>query len=130
MSPRRSSGERRARVPREVGGGATIVTSTPAPVVPSPHGGRPRTLRVVVLVLAVATLLAGCRDSIERGLIYFPRRGLDGDPARHGLPFRDIAFQAADGVRLHGWLVPGRRPTTLLYSHGNAGNIADRLPIV
>ena len=35
---------------------------------------------------------------------------------------------AADGTRLHGWFVPATSPRgTLLFSHGNAGNIGHRL---
>lgn len=78
---------------------------------------------------ALATVTAGCRDSMERRFIYYPSRALAADPSSVALAFRDVAFTAADGVRLHAWLIPGRTPTTLLYSHGNAGNIADRLDI-
>ena len=84
--------------------------------------------RLLVLV-ALAGVTAGCRESMERGFIYFPSRALAADPSRVGLAFRDVAFSAEDGVRLHGWLIPGRTPTTLLYSHGNGGNIGDRVTI-
>ena len=84
--------------------------------------------RVLALV-ALATVIAGCRESMEGRFIYYPSRTPGGDPASVGLAFRDIAFSADDGVKLHGWLIPGRRPTTLLYSHGNGGNITDRLSI-
>jgi fermentation-respiration switch protein FrsA (DUF1100 family) len=80
-------------------------------------------------LMAVALAIAGCRESLERGLIYFPSRTLDTDPGGAGLPFRDVTFTARDGVRLHGWLIPGRTPLTLLYSHGNAGNVSGRVPI-
>lgn len=63
----------------------------------------------------------------ERAFIYYPVRELTGTPASFGLAYRDVWFQADDGVRLHGWLIPGARPTTLLWSHGNAGNIGHRL---
>jgi hypothetical protein len=43
---------------------------------------------------------------LERSFIYFPERGLIGDPAEFGLPFDDAHFTASDGVRLHGWFVP------------------------
>src|SRR2546429_4024976 len=78
--------------------------------------------RLLALV-ALATVTAGCRESIEGRFIYYPSRPLAADPGSVGLAFRDVAFTAADGVRLHGWLIPGRTPTTLLYSHGNGGNI-------
>lgn len=84
--------------------------------------------RLLALV-ALAAVTAGCREAMEARFIYFPSRALAADPASVGLPFRDVEFAAADGVRLHGWLIPGRRAQTLLYSHGNGGNIGDRVAI-
>jgi fermentation-respiration switch protein FrsA (DUF1100 family) len=84
--------------------------------------------RLLALV-ALATAITGCRESVEGRFIYYPSRTHSGDPASVGLAFRDVTFTAEDGVKLHGWLIPGRRPTTLLYSHGNGGNISDRLSI-
>jgi len=81
----------------------------------------------VAVLLSMASLVSGCREAIERGLIYHPVRELPGDPSSIGLPFRDVAFPAQDGTRLHGWLVGGRTATTLLWCHGNAGNIGHRL---
>jgi fermentation-respiration switch protein FrsA (DUF1100 family) len=85
-------------------------------------------IRLLALV-ALASVVAGCRDSLEARFIYFPSRALAADPSSEGLGFRDISFSAPDGVRLHGWLIAGRTPITLLYSHGNAGNIGDRVAI-
>jgi fermentation-respiration switch protein FrsA (DUF1100 family) len=84
-------------------------------------------MRLAMALLSVATLATGCRETFERGLIYYPIRPLAGDPGSVGLPFRDLVFEAADGVRLHGWLVPGPGPATILWCHGNAGNISHRL---
>jgi fermentation-respiration switch protein FrsA (DUF1100 family) len=84
--------------------------------------------RLVALV-ALAAMTAGCRESLEGRFIYHPSRTLGADPSSVGLAFRDVEFAASDGVRLHGWLIPGRSRTTLLYSHGNAGNIGDRVVI-
>lgn len=68
---------------------------------------------------------------MERAFIYFPSRGLHAPPARRGLRYEDVEVRAADGVRLHGWFVPGLAGgPTLLWAHGNAGTIADRLPII
>lgn len=42
--------------------------------------------------------------------------------------FEEVYFDAADGVLLHGWYIPGRRDMpVVLFCHGNAGNIADRV---
>ena len=66
---------------------------------------------------------------IERHFIYFPERRLAATPADVGLEFEELHFQAADGTRLHGWLVPGRGEIALLWFHGNAGNIGDRVEL-
>ena len=64
---------------------------------------------------------------IDRHFIYFPVRELFADPAAVGLAYEDVTFAASDGVSLHGWFVPGRSDLTLLWCHGNGGNISHRL---
>ena len=93
-------------------------------------GPRSASLRSgLAAVGALATLTAGC--SVERAFIFFPSRGLHATPAQWGLRYEDADLRAADGVRLHGWFVPGSAGgPTLLWAHGNAGTIADRLPII
>ena len=86
-------------------------------------------MRRLLVLMALASAMAGCRESVEARFIYFPSRSIATTPSSVGLAFRDVAFTAADGVQLHGWLIPGRTPTTLLYSHGNAGNISGRVAI-
>jgi uncharacterized protein len=74
-----------------------------------------------------AGLLGRWRGAVERALIFRPVARLDGSPADRGLAFEDVLVDTDDGARLHGWHVPGRRPVTLLYCHGNAGNVSHRL---
>lgn len=52
-------------------------------------------------------------------------------PGEMGLPFEDVYVQTDDGVCVHGWLITQDQATdrpTILYCHGNAGNIGHRLP--
>ncbi|MEM9305299.1 MAG: alpha/beta hydrolase, partial [Pseudomonadota bacterium] len=57
-----------------------------------------------------------------------PGRALTATPEDVGLDYEHIDFEAADGVRLHGWFVPAPdRRGTVLFFHGNAGNISHRL---
>jgi len=66
----------------------------------------------------------------EKGLIFFPMRQLEGTPRDLRVEYENVFFSAADGIRLHGWFVPSSNPgekTTLLWFHGNAGNISHRL---
>lgn len=62
-------------------------------------------------------------------LLYFPLRTLEHTPADAGLEFRDLEAQTIDGERLHGWWVGAAKTRIghILFCHGNAGNIADRL---
>ena len=56
-------------------------------------------------------------------LLYFPTRTLA--PA----PYEDVEFETDDGERLHGWWAPAAEPKAhVLFLHGNAGNIGDRVP--
>ena len=65
--------------------------------------------------------------SLENHLLYFPTRALASTPASHGLPFEDLSLATADGVRLRGWRIRGSGHRALLFFHGNAGNVGDRL---
>ena len=64
----------------------------------------------------------------ERRLLFFPERALAAGPADFGLRAEELAITAADGVALHGWWIAGRGERVLIWYHGNAGNIAGRLP--
>lgn len=89
-----------------------------------------RPLWQVALLVAVlgSVAFAGVRSGmIERHFIYFPEREMVASPSDFGLAFEDVAFSASDGVRLHGWFVPGEGDVTWLWFHGNAGNISHRL---
>ena len=83
---------------------------------------------LVLLVLLQGTTVEAM---MERHFLYFPDPLLRSTPEAAGLDWRDVAFAAADGTALHGWYLPGpeNRPTVLFF-HGNAGNIADRLDIL
>jgi len=65
---------------------------------------------------------------LQSRFVYFPDREQAGTPADVGLEFEDVEFQSLRGTALHGWHVraPGAR-YTILYCHGNAGNISHRL---
>lgn len=91
-----------------------------------------RTLWVIlVVVAAVYAVLLAYVYFFQSRLIYFPDnpgRELVETPAAIGLAFEDLHVTTADGVRLHGWFVSGAPGApTVLYCHGNAGNISHRL---
>lgn len=58
----------------------------------------------------------------------FQGRALDATPDAIGLDYRDVSIATEDGETLHGWWVPhAEARATMLFSHGNAGNISHRL---
>lgn len=68
--------------------------------------------------------------SQERLLYYpnLPSREIVATPEAIGLSYEPVTIETEDGIRLDGWFVPARRPRgTLLFFHGNAGNISHRL---
>jgi len=63
-------------------------------------------------------------------LVFYPEtgRGIVATPAQVGLPYEDLRLTTSDGVSLHGWYVPAAQPRgTVLFLHGNAGNLSHRL---
>ena len=89
-----------------------------------------RQLAIAALVL-VAVVYVGAAivlKASERSLIYVPGdRNVPEPPAPYALRHRQVAFLAADSVRLHAWIIPASHADStgwwLLISHGNYGNI-------
>lgn len=81
--------------------------------------------------LSFALLLGACT-----GMLFYPQSELLMTPARVDVAYRDIAFTAADGVKLHGWFLPAENQTTpakactMLFLHGNAENISTHFAAV
>ncbi len=78
----------------------------------------------------------------QENILYLPQpdprepRGNTVDPKQFGMNiFDDVNLETDDGVLIHGWFIKqssdaetNRSIPTLLYFHGNAGNISNRLP--
>lgn len=72
------------------------------------------------------------RARFQRSQLFAPTRYPEGDwdPGRHGLTYQDVWFRSEDGTRLHGWWFEARRArATVVYCHGNAGSLGDRVEI-
>jgi abhydrolase domain-containing protein 13 len=79
----------------------------------------------------------------QESMLYFPeiggipRRPRDNprryrSPAEHSIPFESHHIECEDGVNIHAWLLfrseNANKVPTLIFFHGNAGNIGLRLP--
>lgn len=86
---------------------------------------------VAILVVAVIAALTFWLLASESRLLFYPARESAGTPSDWGWRFEDVALVAVDGVKLHGWWVPhaperSDAGVTVLFLHGNAGNISHR----
>ena len=80
----------------------------------------------LLFLISFVVILVGC----ERWIVYHPYKYPEGNwsPSLSSVSKEDIHFVASDGVPLHGWYFPSNRSkSTLLWFHGNAGNITHRL---
>lgn len=84
-------------------------------------------LGITGLALAGWVMLVGILALQERRLIFFPTRGHLAKPADYGLRADELRVTASDGTELHGWWIQGSSARVLVWYHGNAGNIVDRL---
>ena len=89
---------------------------------------RSRLVRIVRPVLLAALLLLVLPVLFEKSLIYHPSRGHDVSARGLGLAHESVSLTAEDGVRLDALLLPAKSSrVTVLFAHGNAGNLSHRL---
>ena len=88
-------------------------------------------LRIIVIAAAVYGAIVGLTYIVQRQLQYFPDRRMY-SPREGGVPEMSIVrFPAADGLQLISWYhAPVSDLPTVIYFHGNAGNIAARGAVV
>lgn len=80
------------------------------------------TLIIVYLIVVLLVYFGQSR------LIYFPEQQISNIPSAIGLDYTPVNIPASDGETLHGWWmsVPDAKGTVLFF-HGNAGNISHRI---
>jgi len=86
----------------------------------------------IILVLALAYVaLSAFVYFKQASLIYYPDlagRTIVSTPENIGLAFEDVQLTTHDKIKLHGWFIPHEEARgTVLFFHGNAGNISHRL---
>jgi uncharacterized protein len=85
-------------------------------------------MKILWAIVAVIVCFYALVRYLEAHSIFYPSRVIEIKPDRFGLPFEDVYITAEDGVKINGWLIkhPSAK-STMLFFHGNAGNISDRL---
>ncbi len=85
-------------------------------------------LKLLLIGVAIYALLCLAIFVFQARLVYFPMKTMAATPAAIGLAYEDVLLDAGNGTSVHGWYLPGRDDArTLLFLHGNAGNISHRL---
>lgn len=103
--------------------------------------------KCATLCTGVVTLLMGVLYVKQEALLYHPAVGgmprntsqnprRYRSPSEHNVPFETIMIECADGTTLHSWLLyhpdnankNDTKVPTIIFFHGNAGNIGHRLP--
>lgn len=83
---------------------------------------------VLGIVGVVYVSLCGWLWLSQRQLMYLPSPTLEATPSTFGVEYEDL-WIPVNGGNLHAWWLPADRDTevTVLYLHGNAGNISSNL---
>jgi len=76
----------------------------------------------------------------QAAYVYYPVRRVDLTPEDVNIAYDEVRFRSEDGETLAGWFVPafggdpgghdGRGAETVLFCHGNGGNLSDRLDTI
>ena len=82
----------------------------------------------LILVGVVIITGCGCVRYIENKFTFFPEKRIEFYPSVFDLDFEDVYVKTEDGIRINGWFIPqSNAKYTLLFFHGNGGNIGTRL---
>ena len=87
--------------------------------------------KLVIVLIGAYAALSFYVYYIQADLLYFPNtpgRKLVATPENIGLHYQNVEFVTDDKISLHGWFIPNKTAkATVLFFHGNAGNISHRL---
>ncbi len=87
--------------------------------------------RICLAIFIFLVFIFAYLKYFEKKGIYYPTKEIILTPADTGLKYEDIFFQTEEGLSLNGWFIPSQNPRgTLLFCHGNAGNISYRVEII
>lgn len=85
-------------------------------------------MKMIFFLIVIIVLFLIFVRYLENTSIFYPERLLTETPENLGLPFEDVTIDTQDHVKLHGWLIKAPlAKSTLIFFHGNAGNIGGRL---
>ena len=66
-------------------------------------------------------------NTADKYFIFKPSRNHIGTPKNLGIEFDDLYFKSAPNITLHGWFINKGSEQTIVWLHGNGGNISHRI---
>jgi len=85
-------------------------------------------MKAIALVLLPLVAFSGFMFLKQPDMVFFPIKDLHDAPGNWGMNYENVTLTTRDEkAQLHGWYIPVRDATrTILFFHGNAGNISQR----
>ena len=84
-------------------------------------------IKFLMIFIPVWIGLFSCRSSF----IFHPKKEIYTSPLDVNLAYESIFFETQDQVKIHAWWIPSTQSEkTVLFCHGNAGNISYRLETI
>jgi fermentation-respiration switch protein FrsA (DUF1100 family) len=83
-----------------------------------------KSIAYIVVLLAV---MIGYAKYVESKTVFFPSREMEITPEFIKLPYEEINLKTPDKLKINSWFIPATSRYTVLFCHGNAGNISTRL---
>ncbi|MHA1896218.1 MAG: alpha/beta hydrolase [Promethearchaeota archaeon] len=85
-------------------------------------------VKFFLYIIIFAVLFFFWFKNFEYRSIFFPTKDFDQDPSAIGLIYEDVYFKTKDGIKLNAWFIPAEGGDfTILFAHGNGGNISHRM---
>lgn len=85
-------------------------------------------MKILLIVIFIVAAFKVLFILLEQKSLYHPTEKIPETPKDLGIGFEDVNLKTADGQLLNGWFIPAKdAKVTILYCHGNAGNIYHRL---
>ena len=90
---------------------------------------------VLVILLLTYLGLMVLLFFFQRGMLYFPAAAIEQKPSDFGLDYEELWLPVDNETeQVHAWSIPAAPENDtgrwILFCHGNAGNIGDRLPVI
>ncbi|MCW8934325.1 MAG: alpha/beta hydrolase [Gammaproteobacteria bacterium] len=87
--------------------------------------------KIIIIGASIYAALCIYIYFMQKSLIFYPNmpgRNLISTPENIGLTYQNVELLTEDNIKIHGWFIPNKNAKgTLLFFHGNAGNISHRL---